>query len=179
MRKTRLLTEAALEADDRIRAIVGSVGASGQAATQGQIGDEGPAQTLAVRAFSPRAASVVHLIVESDETLRNHLRALLAQLEELIAVAIAEDLGAPENDLRPQVGAASLTAALDVLSVKGGDANQSALTRPLVPLQDAVQTVAGDVAALQALGYKALQKRHFRRERTAGSHPGGRGCESR
>ena len=49
----------------------------------------------------------------------------------------------------------------------------------LVPLQDAVQTVAGDVAALQALAHKALQTRHFRRERTAGSHPGGRGFESR
>src|SRR6266508_615600 len=34
----------------------------------------------------------VHRIVESDEKLRNHLRARLAQLEELIAAAIAEDL---------------------------------------------------------------------------------------
>jgi hypothetical protein len=32
----------------------------------------------------------------------------------------------------------------------------------LVPLQDAVQTVAGDVAALQALVDKALHKRHLR-----------------
>jgi hypothetical protein len=48
--------------------------------------------------------------------------------------------------------------------------------RPL--LQDAVQTVAGDVAALQALGHKALQKRSFRCKRAAGSHPGGRRFES-
>jgi hypothetical protein len=48
----------------------------------------------------------------------------------------------------------------------------------LVPLQDAVQTVAGDVAALQALAHKALQTKLFRRERTAGSHPGGRRFES-
>jgi hypothetical protein len=67
-----------------------------------------------------RAVSEVHRIVESDETLRNHLRARLAQIEEVIAAAIAEDLGAAEHDLRPQIVAASLTAALDVLSVRGG-----------------------------------------------------------
>jgi MftR C-terminal domain len=64
----------------------------------------------------------VHRIVEGDEMLRNHLRARLAQLEELIAAAIAEDLGAAENDLRPQVVAASLIAAFDVMSERGGDA---------------------------------------------------------
>jgi hypothetical protein len=51
------------------------------------------------------------------------------------------------------------------------------LPRDLVPLQDAVQTVAGDVAALQALGHKTLQKRHFEREKATGSHPGGRRFE--
>jgi MftR C-terminal domain len=50
-----------------------------------------------------RTVSEVHRIVESDETLRNHMRARLAQIEELIAAAIAEDLGASENDLRPQI----------------------------------------------------------------------------
>src|SRR6266511_237813 len=65
----------------------------------------------------------VHRIVESDETLRNHLRARLAQLEELIAAAIAEDLDAPENDLRPQVVAAFLIAAFNVMSERGGEAN--------------------------------------------------------
>jgi AcrR family transcriptional regulator len=56
-----------------------------------------------------------HRVVESDETLRSHLRARLAQLEELIAAAIAQDLGAPDNDVRPQVVAASLIAAFDGL----------------------------------------------------------------
>jgi AcrR family transcriptional regulator len=56
-----------------------------------------------------------HRVVESDETLRSHLRARLAQLEELIASAIAQDLGAPDNDVRPQVVAASLIAAFDGL----------------------------------------------------------------
>ena len=62
----------------------------------------------------------LRLCVESDETLRNHLRARIAQLEELIAPAIAKDLDAPANDVRPQVVAASLTAAFNVLSEQGG-----------------------------------------------------------
>src|SRR5712691_9571435 len=62
----------------------------------------------------------LRLCVESDETLRSHLRARLAQLEELIAPAIAKDLDAPANDLRPQVVAASLTAAFNVLTERGG-----------------------------------------------------------
>jgi AcrR family transcriptional regulator len=60
------------------------------------------------------------LCIANDETLRNHLRARLAALEELIAPAIAKDLGAPANDVRPQVVAASLTAAFNVLSERRG-----------------------------------------------------------
>jgi AcrR family transcriptional regulator len=58
--------------------------------------------------------------VESDETLRSHLRARIAQLEDVIAAAIAKDIGAPKDDLRPHVVAASLTAAFIVLSERGG-----------------------------------------------------------
>jgi AcrR family transcriptional regulator len=58
-------------------------------------------------------------IIQNDATLRTHLRARLAELEELIAAAIAEDLGAAETDLRPQVVAASLIAAFDVLMERG------------------------------------------------------------
>jgi AcrR family transcriptional regulator len=62
----------------------------------------------------------LHCLVYEDETLRTHMRARLAQIEELVAAAIAEDLGAAEDDLRPQVVAASLTAAFDVLFEQGG-----------------------------------------------------------
>jgi AcrR family transcriptional regulator len=57
--------------------------------------------------------------VHNDETLRSHLRARLAQLEEVIAPAIAKDIGASANDVRPQLVAASLTAAFNVLSERG------------------------------------------------------------
>jgi MftR C-terminal domain len=57
----------------------------------------------------------LHRVVESDETLRSHMRARFAQLEELVAAAIAVDLGVGENDVRPQVVAASMVAAFDGL----------------------------------------------------------------
>jgi AcrR family transcriptional regulator len=62
----------------------------------------------------------LHLCVTSDPTLHSHLRARIAQLEEVIAPAIAADLGAPQDDKRPQLVAASLTAAFNLLLERGG-----------------------------------------------------------
>jgi AcrR family transcriptional regulator len=56
------------------------------------------------------------LIIESDATLRSHMRARMAQLQDLVAAAVAEDIGADADDLRPHVVAASLIAAFEVLS---------------------------------------------------------------
>jgi AcrR family transcriptional regulator len=55
-------------------------------------------------------------IVNSDETLRSHKRARLAEIHDLVTAAIARDLDAPPDDLRPHVVAASLIAAFEVLS---------------------------------------------------------------
>jgi AcrR family transcriptional regulator len=68
----------------------------------------------------------LRVCIKSDETLRSHLRARIAQLEELIAPEIAKDLDAAANDVRPQVVAASLTAAFNVLSEQGGNTNTKA-----------------------------------------------------
>jgi AcrR family transcriptional regulator len=57
-------------------------------------------------------------IIASDETLRSHKRARLAEIEALVAAAIADDLDAGEGDLRPQLVAASLIAAMEVLDGK-------------------------------------------------------------
>jgi AcrR family transcriptional regulator len=94
----------------------------------------------------------LRLCVESDETLRNHLRARIAQLEELIAPAIAKDLDAPENDVRPQVVAASLTAAFNVLSERGGGTkNKSKSAADLAAAIDPVITfLRGGLDALKA-----------------------------
>jgi AcrR family transcriptional regulator len=61
----------------------------------------------------------LRLCVKNDETLRSHLRARIAHLEEMIAPEIAKDLDAPASDLRPQIVAASLTAAFNVLTERG------------------------------------------------------------
>jgi AcrR family transcriptional regulator len=57
-----------------------------------------------------------HAIIDTDPTLRSHMRARLAQLQDLVAAAVAEDIGADTDDLRPSVVAASLIAAFEVLS---------------------------------------------------------------
>ena len=54
-------------------------------------------------------------VIAGDETLRSHKRARMAQLQELLAAAIADDLEAPPDDLRANLAAASLTAAFEVL----------------------------------------------------------------
>jgi AcrR family transcriptional regulator len=94
----------------------------------------------------------LHRCVARDETLRSHLRARLAQLEELIAPAIAKDLGAAENDLRPQVVAASLTAAFDVLFQRGEEATAKPQSREeAAALIDPVITfLRGGLEALKA-----------------------------
>jgi AcrR family transcriptional regulator len=54
-------------------------------------------------------------VIAGDETLRSHKRARIAQLQEVLAAAIADDLGAAADDLRAHLAAASLTAAFEVL----------------------------------------------------------------
>jgi AcrR family transcriptional regulator len=54
-------------------------------------------------------------LVAADPTLSSHKRARIAQFQEILTSAIADDLGVTSDDLRPQVAAASLTAAFEVL----------------------------------------------------------------
>jgi AcrR family transcriptional regulator len=54
-------------------------------------------------------------VIAADPTLASHKRARIAEFQEVLAAAIADDLGVGPEDLRPQVAAASLTAAFEVL----------------------------------------------------------------
>lgn len=54
-------------------------------------------------------------LIAGDATLASHKRARISQLQEALSAAIADDLGVGPDDLRPQVAAASLTAAFEVL----------------------------------------------------------------
>jgi len=76
----------------------------------------------------------LRLCVTSDPTLRSHLRARIAELEEVIAPAIADDLGASEDDTRPQIVAASLTAAFNLLAERG-----TSKAKPWTPEETAAQ----------------------------------------
>jgi AcrR family transcriptional regulator len=76
----------------------------------------------------------LHHCVTADPTLRSHLRARIAQLEEVIAPAIAQDLGAPEDDMRVQLVAASLTAAFNFLADRG-----ASKSKPWTPEELAAQ----------------------------------------
>ena len=53
--------------------------------------------------------------IAADPTLASHRRARIGQLQEAIAAAIADDLGVSADDRRPQIAAASLTAAFELL----------------------------------------------------------------
>jgi AcrR family transcriptional regulator len=57
-------------------------------------------------------------LIAGDATLASRKRARISQLQEALAAAIADDLGVGPDDLRPQVAAASLTAAFEVLEKK-------------------------------------------------------------
>jgi AcrR family transcriptional regulator len=91
----------------------------------------------------------LHQVVQSDETLRNHLRARLAQLEELIAAAIVDELGASENDLRPQVVAASLTAAFDVLLERSGATKPQSAAEAAAMIDPVFTFLRGGLEALK------------------------------
>jgi AcrR family transcriptional regulator len=96
----------------------------------------------------------LHRCVVQDETLRSHLRARLAQLEELIAAAIAKDLDATDSDLRPQMVAASLIAAFDVMLQRGDGASRKARTREEAAAQidPVIAFLRGGLEALKAAG---------------------------
>jgi AcrR family transcriptional regulator len=57
-------------------------------------------------------------IVRRDETLQSRERARLAEVETLVAAAIARDLNAADDDLRPRLIAGSLIAAFDALDAR-------------------------------------------------------------
>ena len=89
--------------------------------------------------------------VENDETLRSHLRARLTQFEDLIAAAIAKDIGASKNDLRPHVVAASLTAAFMALTERSGSSAKPKSAADMAARIDPVITfLRGGLDALKA-----------------------------
>jgi AcrR family transcriptional regulator len=77
-------------------------------------------------------------IICTDETLFSHKRARMSQVQELLAAAIADDLGAGPDDLRAQVAAASLTAAFEVLERRDRGSSEAYTTEEVVAAIDPV-----------------------------------------
>jgi AcrR family transcriptional regulator len=92
-------------------------------------------------------------IIGSDETLLSHKRARISQLQELLAAAIADDLGAGPDDLRAQIAAASLTAAFEVLERRDRGLSASYTTEDVAAAIDPVISfVRAGLEALPAPG---------------------------
>jgi AcrR family transcriptional regulator len=96
-------------------------------------------------------------IIDSHETLRSHKRARLAQIEELVAAAIAEDLDAATDDLRPRLAAASLIAAFEAFDDR---ADGSATPEDAATVVDPVITfLRGGLDALSSTAETTRRRR--------------------
>jgi AcrR family transcriptional regulator len=88
-------------------------------------------------------------VVAADPTLASHKRARIAELQEVLAAAIADDLGVGPDDLRPQVAAASLTAAFEVLERQDRRLSKAPTSKEIAAAIDPVISFVR--AGLQAL----------------------------
>jgi AcrR family transcriptional regulator len=90
-------------------------------------------------------------IVSGDETLRRNERARLAPFEHLLVEAIAQDLNARPDDIRPQIVAAALIATFSTLQDRNGALSGS------VPPEEAM-AVVNDVICFLRGGLEALRR---------------------
>jgi AcrR family transcriptional regulator len=90
-------------------------------------------------------------IIANDETLSRNKRARFAPLEQLVIEAIAEDLHAGPDDIRPQIVAASLLAAFDAV--------HDTAAPPESFSQERAEAVIDDVLAFLRGGLEALRDR--------------------
>jgi AcrR family transcriptional regulator len=91
-------------------------------------------------------------VIAADPTLSSHKRARIAEFQEVLAAAIADDLGVGSDDLRPQVAAASLTAAFEVLERQ----DRGLLT---VPKNEEIAAAIDPVISFVRAGLQALPER--------------------
>ena len=90
-------------------------------------------------------------VIAGDQTLSRLKRARIAQLQGVLAAAIADDLGAGPDDLRANVAAASLTAAFEVLEQQERALSASSTNEEIAAAIDPVIAfVRAGLAALPA-----------------------------
>jgi AcrR family transcriptional regulator len=102
----------------------------------------------------------IHQLIKTDPTLRNQLRARITQMEDIIAPAIAADLGTRADDPGTQLVTASLIAGFNLLADRG-TAKDDALT------PQEITAVIDPVFTFLRAGLEALKdRRPVRRRRT-------------
>jgi AcrR family transcriptional regulator len=90
------------------------------------------------------------IVVAGNETLRGNQRAHFAPFEQLMAAAIAEDLHAGADDIRPRMIAAALATALSAIRDHDG------VTSPELASPEQVMAVIDDVIGFLRGGLEAL-----------------------
>jgi AcrR family transcriptional regulator len=90
-------------------------------------------------------------VIGQSEALAAHNRALMGQVEELLAGHIARDLGDRPDDVRPHMIASAVIGTLTALDVKGNDDGGSPPTREEASamVDDALRFLQGGIEALR------------------------------
>jgi AcrR family transcriptional regulator len=88
-------------------------------------------------------------ILAGDETLRRNERARFAPFEQLMVEAIAEDLHAGPDDIRPQIVAAALTAAFSAVHDPAAPPESFSPEQAMAVIDDVMGFLRGGLEALR------------------------------
>jgi AcrR family transcriptional regulator len=89
-------------------------------------------------------------VIADSPALADHYRALMGQIEHLLAEHIARDLGDKPDDIRPHMIAASVIGTLSALDGKGGDGGpQPTKKEALAMVDEALRFLQGGLDALR------------------------------
>jgi AcrR family transcriptional regulator len=88
-------------------------------------------------------------IVASDETLRRNKRPRFAPLEQLTVEAIAEDLHAGPDDIRPQIVAAALIAAFNAVHDPTAPPESFSPQHAMAVIDEVIRLLHGGLEALR------------------------------
>jgi len=111
-----------------------------RAGIEGMIGEADPAMLEEKRCR--------HRLVRESESLAAHSEHLRGKFADLIAEAVAEDLGDAPDDLRPRLVSAAAAAAMGVID----DMPDDDVDQPMETIDDLLAFLRGGLAALQERG---------------------------
>jgi hypothetical protein len=86
-------------------------------------------------------------VIRADDGLRAHEHRYMRRVQELIAAAVARDLGASPDDLEPRMAAAATLTVFDLLGEDYEDADPA---EALAVVDRALLFIGGGISALRA-----------------------------